>query len=240
MSLAGIVATLLVWLAARRTPGLSRRVRILALATFLGTVAQAPLGGITVLLDLHPLAVMSHFLLALVVVALAVMVAFEAWSHHRGLAASPAPTWLRLVALGGVAACAVMVVTGAVATASGPHPGDDSDVERLGIEITDTVYVHVRATAVYGIGLLLVGWWLRAAPPFGAGRDPSRRRAPGGAARADGGGRGAVSKRASLGARARARDARGGDLGAHRRGRLLRCGDHRCHCSAPSRAGACQ
>jgi cytochrome c oxidase assembly protein subunit 15 len=160
VSLAGIVATLLVWLAARRTPGLTQRVRILALATFLGTVAQAPLGGITVLLDLHPLAVMSHFLLALVVVALAVVVAFEAWSHHRGLAASPVPKWLRLVALAGAAACAVMVVTGAVATASGPHPGDDSGVERLGIEITDTVYVHVRATAVYGIGLLLVGWWL--------------------------------------------------------------------------------
>ncbi len=160
VSLAGIVATLLVWLAARRTPGLPRPVRILALATFLGTVAQAPLGGITVLLDLHPLAVMSHFLLALVVVALAVVVALEAWSHHRGLAVSRVPRWLRMVALAGIVACAAMVVTGAVATASGPHPGDDSGVERLGIGITDTVYVHVRATAVYGIGLLLVGAWL--------------------------------------------------------------------------------
>ncbi len=57
-------------------------------------------------------------------------------------------------------ACAVMVVTGAVATASGPHPGADQDVQRLGLGITDTVYVHVRATAVYGIGLLLFGWQL--------------------------------------------------------------------------------
>jgi heme a synthase len=160
VSLAGIVATLLAWLAARRTEGLSTRVRRVALAAFLCTVAQAPLGGITVLLDLHPLAVMSHFLLALVVVALAVVVAFEAWSHDRGLAVSPVPKWLRMVALVGVVACAVMVVTGAVATASGPHPGDDSGVERLGVGITDTVYVHVRATAVYGIGLLVVGWWL--------------------------------------------------------------------------------
>ncbi len=53
-----------------------------------------------------------------------------------------------------------MVVTGAVATASGPHPGADEDVHRLGLGISDTVYVHVRATAVYGIGLLLVGWQL--------------------------------------------------------------------------------
>ena len=187
VSLGGIIATLLAWLAARRTRGLSRRVRLVALATFLGTIAQAPLGGITVLLDLHPLAVMSHFLLALVVVALAVVVAFEAWSHHRGVAASPVPTWLRIVALAGVVACAVMVVTGAVATASGPHPGDDSGVERLGIGITDTVYVHVRATAVYGIGLLLVGWWLvrlrRSMPGvIRLGGGP-----PGGARRADGG-----------------------------------------------------
>jgi cytochrome c oxidase assembly protein subunit 15 len=53
-----------------------------------------------------------------------------------------------------------MVVTGAVATASGPHPGADQDVHRLGLGIRDTVYVHVRATAVFGIGLLLVGWQL--------------------------------------------------------------------------------
>jgi cytochrome c oxidase assembly protein subunit 15 len=160
VGLAGILATLVAWLASRRVPRLPRHVRLLALATFLGTIAQAPLGGVTVLLDLHPLAVMSHFLLALVVVALAVLVVLEAWSHHRGLALSPAPGWIRAAAVAGVAGCAVMVVTGAVATASGPHPGDDSDVERLGLEIADTVYVHVRATAVFGVGLLLAGAWL--------------------------------------------------------------------------------
>ncbi len=53
-----------------------------------------------------------------------------------------------------------MVVTGAIATASGPHPGADDAVDRLGLEIRDTVYVHVRATAVFGIGFLLVGWQL--------------------------------------------------------------------------------
>jgi cytochrome c oxidase assembly protein subunit 15 len=70
------------------------------------------------------------------------------------------PGWIRAAAVLGVVGCAVMVVTGAVATASGPHPGDDSDVERLGLGIADTVYVHVRATAVFGVGLLLAGIWL--------------------------------------------------------------------------------
>ena len=69
--------------------------------------------------------------------------------------------WSPLV---GVAACAALVVTGAVATASGPHSGRTGH-PRLGLAITDTVYVHVRATAVFGIGLLVVGcvllWRLR-------------------------------------------------------------------------------
>lgn len=160
IAVGGILASLVTWHASRRVAGLPRWVVYVALAAFLGTVAQIPLGGITVILDLHPLAVMSHFLLALVVVALSVAVAFEAWSSASGLGAPVAPHWLRLVALVGVVACAVMVVTGAIATASGPHPGADQDVHRLGLGIRDTVYVHVRATAVFGIGLLLVGWQL--------------------------------------------------------------------------------
>jgi cytochrome c oxidase assembly protein subunit 15 len=160
VAVGGILASLSVWHASRRVAELPRWVRLTALAAFLGTVAQIPLGGVTVILELHPLAVMSHFLLALVVVALSVVVAFEAWSHAGGLGAPVAPRWVRFVGVVGVGACAAMVVTGAIATASGPHPGADEDVHRLGLGIEDTVYVHVRATAVFGIGFLLVGWQL--------------------------------------------------------------------------------
>ena len=48
----------------------------------------------------------------------------------------------------------------AVATASGPHPGSSDEVERLGLGIADTVYVHVRVAAIFGIGVLVVGWFL--------------------------------------------------------------------------------
>ncbi len=159
VALVGIALALLTWLASRRVDGLPRWVRRLALVTALGTVAQIPLGGITVLLGLNPIAVMSHFLLALLVLAGAVVVALEAWSHHRGLAPPAGPRWLRTVAAVGVGACAVLVVTGSVATASGPHSGGQ-DIPRLGLGVTDTVYVHVRATAVFGIGLLVVGLFL--------------------------------------------------------------------------------
>ena len=107
VAVCGILASLATWHASRRVAGLPRWVVRVALAAFLGTVAQIPLGGITVILDLHPLAVMSHFLLALVVVALSVVVALRgveprerpgraasrragcAWS--RSSASSPAP-----------------------------------------------------------------------------------------------------------------------------------------------------
>jgi heme a synthase len=159
VALVGIAFALVTWLASRRVSGLPRGVRLAALAAFLGTVAQIPLGGITIMLDLHPLAVMAHFLLALMVVALAVVVAIEAWTHLRGRAAPVGPRWWRLLATAGVPVCLVLVVTGAVVTASGPHPGGD-EVRRLGLEIVDAVWIHVRATATFGIGLVVVGAWL--------------------------------------------------------------------------------
>jgi cytochrome c oxidase assembly protein subunit 15 len=159
VALAGMALTLATWLASRRVPGLPRWLRRAALAAFLGTLAQVPLGGLTVILDLHPLAVMAHFLLALLVLAIAAVVALEAWGHERGTGAAVGPGGWRLVAAAGVPACLALVVTGAIATASGPHSGGE-DVRRLGIEIVDAVYVHVRATAVYGVGVLVVGWWL--------------------------------------------------------------------------------
>jgi cytochrome c oxidase assembly protein subunit 15 len=159
VALGGIVLALVAWLAARRVAGLPRGVRLAAFGAFAGSVAQIPLGGVTVLLDLHPLAVMAHFLLALVVVGLAAIVVVEAWGHARGVSDPVGPRWWRLAAAAGIPVCTILVVTGAVATASGPHSGGE-DIRRLGIPITDAVYVHVRATAVYGIGLLIVGGWL--------------------------------------------------------------------------------
>ena len=161
VALVGIVLTLVTWLAARKLPGLSRLGRYAALSAFLVAVAQIPMGGITIALDLHPLAVMVHFLLGLTVLGLAVVVALEAWSSAEGLSAPAGPGWLRhVVTWAGLPACAALVVTGAVATASGPHPGASEDVERLGLEIADAVYVHVRVAAVFGIGVLVVGWFL--------------------------------------------------------------------------------
>ena len=159
ISLGAIILTLVAWLAARRVRGLSTATRRAALLVFLATAFQIPLGGITVIFKLHPLLVMTHFLLALVALGGAIVVAFEAWSLHVGRAAEIGPRWWRRIALVGVPACLVLVVSGAIVSASGPHSGG-TNIRRLGVGIVDAVYVHVRVVAVFGIGFLLIGGWL--------------------------------------------------------------------------------
>jgi cytochrome c oxidase assembly protein subunit 15 len=154
VSLFPIGLTLLAWLGARRTTGLPRWVTRIALATFLGTIGQAPLGLITIVSDLHPLLVMSHFLLALLVLAGAIVVLLAAWEHARGSGTPVVSRVVRWAALAVAGACLVLVVTGTFATAAGPHSGG-ADIRRLG-NLLDAVHLHVRATAVFGIAFLIV------------------------------------------------------------------------------------
>ena len=159
--------TLVAWLLARRVRGLPRRTAWLAAFTCAGTYAQAPLGLLTIRLDLHPLMVMTHFLLALVVLGTAVVVANDALVTARGRAATVVPGWVRRAGLVLATACGVLVVTGALATAAGPHPGDSAEIGRFW-NLLDAMWVHVRATAVFGLCFLVVlGWAAR-----------NRRRAP--------------------------------------------------------------
>jgi cytochrome c oxidase assembly protein subunit 15 len=146
-----IVLSLLTWTAARKTPGLGRWVVRTTALVFLGTIAQAPLGLLTIRLDLHPLMVATHFLLALVVLAGAMVVS--------GRVESPAPMWLRLAGLVLAGACAILVVTGTLSTAAGPHPGDSAEIKRFW-NLLDAVWIHVRATAAFGITFLLLLAWL--------------------------------------------------------------------------------
>ena len=144
-----ITLSLLAWLGATRTRGLPRWVPWTALATFAGTIAQAPLGFVTIYFDLHPLLVLAHFLLALLVLAGAVVVALEAWGNERGLARTLPPRFLRRAGLALAAACLALVVTGTLVTAAGPHSGG-ADVRRFGV-LSQGIEVHVAATAVFGV-----------------------------------------------------------------------------------------
>src|SRR3989442_9129578 len=145
-----IVVTLLSALAALRAPGLPRYARRTAAAVFLGTLAQAPLGYLTVRFHLNPYLVMSHFLLSALVLAGAVVFVVAALGLERGTAKPLVPRELRLAALGAAAACLALLVTGTVATAAGPHPGDSSKGHRLW-PLHSGVFVRAGATAGFRV-----------------------------------------------------------------------------------------
>ena len=152
VAVGAMLCTLGAALVARRVSGLPRYLRVSAALVAASVLAQIPLGGLTVVFELHPLLVMSHFLLALAAVGLAVVVALGADRHARVVDPRPVSAWLRRLVLALVPVALVVVVTGAFATAAGPHSGG-AEIERLGV-LVDSVYVHVRATAAFGIGFL--------------------------------------------------------------------------------------
>jgi cytochrome c oxidase assembly protein subunit 15 len=154
-----VFTTLGLALAAWRTRGLGRRGRWLATAVFAGTLAQAPLGAITVYYDLNPYLVITHLLLSFTLVSLAVLTLLEASRVVRGEAA-PLPRSVRLGGLVLVVAVTVLAVSGTVATAAGRFPGSSGTqvVPRLG-SFYPAVYWHVRAVAVFGIVFLVLAAW---------------------------------------------------------------------------------
>ena len=145
--------TLLTAVAAWRVDGLPRWIRWGAVALPVTVLLQGILGGVTVLLELHPLTVMAHFLLSQVALAVAVVVALGARASSDPPSGRGGLAWPALVLLPSTLA---LVVTGAFVTAAGPHSGGD-DIERMG-ELVNVLYVHVGATAVFGLTFLgLVG-----------------------------------------------------------------------------------
>jgi cytochrome c oxidase assembly protein subunit 15 len=138
-----IALTLLTWLAARRTPALPSWAIRLALAVFIGTLAQAPIGLLTVASHLRWPIVMLHLLLSIVLLAGATVLALEARSAQVGIVESPLPRELRRLGLASAATCFALIVAGAFATAAGPHSGggETDEIDRLG-RLEPVVYVH--------------------------------------------------------------------------------------------------
>jgi cytochrome c oxidase assembly protein subunit 15 len=150
-----VLSTLGLAVVAWRTPAFGRRGRWLATAVFAGTLAQAPLGAITVYYDLNPYLVISHLLLSLTVLGLGVLTLLAAYD---GASALPA-----IARAGGVVlllAVGVLVVTGTLSTAAGRFPGSNGTqvVERIG-NFHDAVWLHVRAVAAFGIVFLVLAAW---------------------------------------------------------------------------------
>ena len=152
-----IVLVLLTAVAAFFVPGLSRRGRRLAVAILVGTLAQAPLGYLAVHSDLRWPVVAAHLLLSMALVAGAVVLALEALELRSGRAQPIVPLELRRAVLGVTAAAGVLLLTGTLATAGGPHSGGGAadKVDRLW-RLQPLVYVHAATVAVFAVGLVFV------------------------------------------------------------------------------------
>jgi cytochrome c oxidase assembly protein subunit 15 len=135
-----------------------RDLTLLSWGLVAGVMAQIVLGGMVVLFNLSPRLVMGHFVLSMLIVWNAVVL------HHR--AARPdGPTvpvvserigsMLRLLFV----AAGLVVLTGTVVTASGPHAGDDQ-AQRLNIVVRDVARIHSIAVLILLTMVLLVLRWL--------------------------------------------------------------------------------
>ena len=149
VSLAVIVA---VSAAMRREPR-DRALTWWAFGLVAGVAGQVALGAVTVLTHLSPPIVMAHFLLSMVLVWNAVVLHHAADPHP--VAAAPTSTGVRQHIWAIAIITSVVVFTGTIVTASGPHGGDE-DVERLGVDLPDAARIHGLSV----IALIATTLWL--------------------------------------------------------------------------------
>jgi heme a synthase len=79
----------------------------------------------------------------------------------RGTTAPLVPRELQHLGVLAAVSCLVLLVTGTIVTAAGPHPGDSSKVHRLW-RLGSAIYVHAAATAVLAACFVLVLGYLLA------------------------------------------------------------------------------
>ena len=142
------LTTLAAAAAAFRVPGMPRWLLWCAVALPFTVLAQGILGGITVMLELHPLIVAGHYLLSLVALGVVVAVVQGARDLARGAVAEE-PLGAAWLALAVVPAAAALVVSGTLVTAAGPHSGGE-EIVRFG-NLVEAVHIHIGATAVFGV-----------------------------------------------------------------------------------------
>ena len=136
-----------------------RDLTLLSLGLVAGMVGQIVLGGITVLVHLHPVAVQSHFLLSMVLVANAVVLVHRAGMPDGERVVRLTSPTVRLMRWCG-AATAVAIAAGTVVTGAGPHAGDEK-ARRFHLAISSAARVHSAFVWLAVASVLVLVWRLR-------------------------------------------------------------------------------
>ena len=138
----------------RKRRSLPKNVLKLAAIPVLGTIAQAILGGITVLTDLNPYTVAAHFLLSIVIIYFSVL--------NRIIAEFPAIIYksanqnilARLLLLVG----SIVIFLGVITTGSGPHAGDEV-AQRFSIDTQIVAWLHADMVWLF-TGLIIASYFV--------------------------------------------------------------------------------
>ncbi|MFI0431526.1 MAG: heme A synthase [Candidatus Nanopelagicales bacterium] len=151
LALAAIVGAI-VW---QRRSGVRRRPIVwLATIPLVGTVAQAVLGGITVLTGLNPVTVALHFLLSAVIIAGIVVLVWRSREPGDTPVTRLGPTAVRILARVLVAVGFLVLILGTIVTGSGPHSGDADAASRFGFDVRVVSWLHADAVLLF-IGLTI-------------------------------------------------------------------------------------
>ena len=143
--------------AARCTAPRRRGLTRLAWSQFWVVVANALVGGVTVLLELNPWIVAAHFLAATALVTTSTLT----WLRAREGDAPPRPLAgrrVRQLAAVLTAVTALLVVAGTVVTGTGPHAGDSSEVPRMPFDWETVARAH--SALAWSVVALTVLLWL--------------------------------------------------------------------------------
>jgi cytochrome c oxidase assembly protein subunit 15 len=119
----------------------------LSLGLVAGVVAQAVLGGLTVLFDLRPEFVMSHFLLSLVLLTDAVVLYKRAGEPDTKPELVVEPR-VRTLGRALLVMTSVVVVTGTIVTSTGPHGGDE-EAKRFEFDLPNVARIHGVSVVIF-------------------------------------------------------------------------------------------
>jgi cytochrome c oxidase assembly protein subunit 15 len=144
-----------------------REVLVYAWLMPVSTLVQAVIGGITVRTGLLWWTVAIHLLVSMTMVWLSVLLHVKVGEPDDGVVHDRVARPLRVLTALTAVNLAVVLVTGTLVTAAGPHAGDRSPsrtVPRLEVEITTLVHMHSSLLVSYlallvglGFGLFAVG-----------------------------------------------------------------------------------
>lgn len=126
----------------------------LACVPILGTVAQAVLGGITVLTGLHPATVTAHFLLSMAIVAGCTALVVRASDPGDQPIVMLVRREVRVLTWILIALSALVVSMGTIVTGSGPHSGDAASENRFSFDPRMVSWLHADIVLLF-LGLLV-------------------------------------------------------------------------------------